>query len=106
MSKNDLKLLSAQERTAYCMGYIIVWLVFFLGGSVAMSFPSSYTYDFIASQFSGCAVRLENPVIRTAVGAIGGSGGGVGLIGGVISKGLEMTVPSMSDNFHQERCKN
>ncbi len=73
--------------------------------SVAASYPSSYAFDFIASQANGCAVRLENPVARTGLGLVGNlvslSGWGVGLVVYLV----EMSVPSTAKVFHGPRCQ-
>jgi hypothetical protein len=86
------------------MPSIIICFVFVLGGSIVFSFPTSYALDFFLSQAHGCAVRIENPLVRTGLGAVGGSAGSAGLIGGVVAKAVELSVPSTAKVFHGPRC--
>lgn len=87
------------------MPLIILWLVLVLGTSVVSSFPTTYALDFFLSQTQSCAVRIENPLIRTALGGVGASAGGAGIVGGVIAKAVELSVPSTAATFHGPSCQ-
>ena len=87
-------------------GVVLVgfWLTVNLVVGVVSSFPSSYAFDFILSNTSSCAVRVENPLARTGLGFAGAYAGGAGWWLAGISKVVEMTVPKTAEVFHGERC--
>lgn len=71
---------------------------------VATSYPSSYAFDFIASQANDCAVRIENPAARTGLGLVGTITMGSGWYAGLISQVIEHAIPETSTIFHGARC--
>ena len=92
------------SETGTVAGAIIMFLCLALAGPIISSFPSSYLFDFTASQIKGCSVRVENPVLRTLLGGAGMYGGGVGYWGAAIAKVTELSMPSTQDVFNGPRC--
>lgn len=73
--------------------------------SIISSYPSSYTFEFVSSQFNGCRVNIESPFVRTGLGLLGGYGGGIGWWGGALAKAVELTNPRTAEVFHGPVCK-
>ena len=102
--KTPTKLKSTLSETGAVASAIVMFLCLVLAGPVISSFPSSYLFDFTASQIKGCSVRVENPILRTLLGSAGMYGGGVGYWGAAIAKVAELSMPSTQDVFNGPRC--